>query len=343
VSFDLDATVGTFRLQCAHQTQSHRLAILGPSGSGKSVTLRSLAGLLGPDAGTVTYGSEAVSSLAPEDRGVGYVPQGFGLFPHRTLWQQVLFASDADAGLAAWWLDTLQLNGLEERLPHELSGGQRQRVSLARALSRGPRVLLLDEPFSGLDAPVREELRRELRRLQRERGLSTVIVTHDPEEAALLADEVVVIDNGHVLQAGPVRAVYRRPSSPLVARLVGVQNVHEGVAVSPVELRVGTAVIRTARHGAPDGAPVLWCIRPELVNLSARGQYPASVLDSADLGGVTAAVVRLAGGPELRLRTTAPMDPAPGSFCRVDLDPDAITVWESPTPARPHSASLAAR
>jgi molybdate transport system permease protein len=120
------------------------------------------------------------------------------------LWQQVLFATDANDGLAAWWLARLELDGLQWRLPHQLSGGQRQRVSLARALSRNPRLLLLDEPFSGLDAPVREELRRELRRLQRERGLSTVLVTHDPEEAALLADEVVVIDEGRVLQAGSV-------------------------------------------------------------------------------------------------------------------------------------------
>jgi ABC-type Fe3+/spermidine/putrescine transport system ATPase subunit/ABC-type sulfate transport system permease component len=343
VAFDLDATVGTFRLRCAYHARSHLLAILGPSGSGKSLTLRSLAGLLGPEAGAVSFGADAVSSVAPEDRRVGYVPQGFGLFPHRTLWQQVLFAVDADAGLAAWWLDALQLNGLEERSPDELSGGQRQRVSLARALSRRPRLLLLDEPFSGLDAPVREELRRELRRLQRQRGLSTVLVTHDPEEAALLADEVVVIDGGRVLQAGPVQTVYRHPSSPQVARLVGVQNVNEGVVVSPAELKVGDAVIRTAHHGIGDGAPVLWCIRPELVNLSAGGQYAAVLLDSADLGGVTAALVRLAGGPELRLRTTASVDPAPGSLCRVDLDPDAITVWESPNPARPESESLVTR
>ncbi len=295
VAFDLDARVGTFRLRCAYHARSHRLAILGPSGSGKSVTLRSLAGLLGPEAGTVSFGADAVSSVAPEDRRVGYVPQGFGLFPHRALWRQVLFAVDADDGLAAWWLDALQLNGLEDRLPDELSGGQRQRVSLARALSRRPRLLLLDEPFSGLDAPVREELRRELRRLQRERGLSTVLVTHDPEEAALLADEIVVIDGGRVLQAGAVQTVYRHPCSPQVARLVGVQNVNEGVALSSAELKVGDAVIRTAQHGIGDGVPVLWCIRPELVNLSDRGQYPAAVLDSVDLGSVTAALVRLVG------------------------------------------------
>ena len=166
-------------------------------------------------------------------------------------------------------------------------------------------------------------------------------MTHDPEEAALLADEIVVIDGGRVLQAGAVQTVYRHPCSPQVARLVGVQNVNEGVALSPAELKVGDAVIRTAQHGIGDGVPVLWCIRPELVNLSDGGQYPAAVLDSVDLGGVTAALVRLAGGPELRLRTTAPVDPAPGSSCRIDLDPDAITVWASPNPARPQSESLA--
>jgi hypothetical protein len=128
-----------------------------------------------------------------------------------------------------------------------------------------------------------------------------------------------------------------------VARLVGVQNVNHGVAISPVELQVGDAVLRTAHHGAADGAPVLWCIRPELVNLTAGGQCPATVVDSADLGGVTAAIVRLAGGPELRLRTTAPVDSTPGSSCHVDLDRDAITVWESPTPARPKSECVAIR
>jgi molybdate transport system permease protein len=342
VAFDLDATVGTFQLQCAHRARSHRLAILGPSGSGKSITLRALAGLLGTEAGTVTYGGDVVSAVPTEDRRVGYVPQGFGLFPHRTVRQQVLFAVDADEGLAAWWLATLQLDGLQDRLPHQLSGGQRQRVGLARALSRGPRLLLLDEPFSNLDAPVREELRRELRRLQQERGLSTVLVTHDAEEAALLADEIVVIDDGRLLQAGPVQSVYRHPASPLVARLVGVQNVNEGVAVSRTEVSAGDVVLAVEPHGAPTGCPVLWSIRPERVSVSGRGHYGVEVLDSVDLGGLTAALVRLEGGPELRVRTTAPVDLAVGSRCRVDLDPDAITVWESAAPAQARSQTVAA-
>jgi molybdate transport system permease protein len=200
VGFDIDVTVGTFRLRVAHPEGAHRLAVVGPSGSGKSVTLRVLAGLLGPDAGTVTYGDVDVSRTAPERRRVGYVPQGFGLMPGRTVWQQAVFGVDADPARAAWWLQTLHLDGLLDRLPEQLSGGQRQRVSLARALAGDPRVVLLDEPFSALDAPVRAELRRELRRLQREVNLSTVLVTHDPEEAAMLADEIMVVSDGQVLQ-----------------------------------------------------------------------------------------------------------------------------------------------
>jgi molybdate transport system ATP-binding protein/molybdate transport system permease protein len=341
VGFDLDVAVGSFRLDVAYQATSGQLAIVGPSGSGKSLTLRALAGLLGPAAGSVTYGGEPVGARAPEARGVGYVPQGLGLFPNRTVWQQVMFATDADPHLAAWWLATLHLDGLEDRLPGELSGGQRQRVSLARALSRSPRLLLLDEPFSSLDAPVREELRRELRRLQREVGLSTVLVTHDAEEAALLAEEIIVIADGRVLQAGPRRQVYARPASPLVAQLLGVQNLTTGRSLTGTRIAAGEAVIETAPHGLAPGTDVRWCIRPERIDLVAGGRYPAELVDVADLGAVTSAVVRLTGGPELRLRTARPVELAAGSPCRVDLDPEAITVWATVPEATP-SPSLTA-
>jgi molybdate transport system permease protein len=342
VGFHLDATVGTFRLRCAHRAHSHRLAVLGPSGSGKSMTLRALAGLLGPDAGTVAYGSDPVTEVPTEARKIGFVPQGSGLFPKRTVWQQLLFAPDADARLAAWWLAKLQLSGLEDRLPDQLSGGQRRRVSLARALTRNPRLVLLDEPFSALDAPVRDELRRELRRLQHEAGLSTVLVTHDPEEAALLADEVIVIAEGRLLQAGSIRDVYARPSSPQVARLIGMQNLNHAVAVSPTDLLTGGVVISTASHGMPQGSDVLWCIRPEHVAISRTGRYPVEVIDSADLGGTTTAIVGLGGAVELRVRTIGPVDLAVGSASRVDLDPDAITVWPATSLPEPRAVPVSA-
>ena len=270
MGFDIDATVGTFRLRVAHPESGHRLAVVGPSGSGKSVTLRVLAGLLGPDAGTVTYGGVDVSRTAPERRRLGYVPQGFGLIPGRTVWQQAVFGVHADPARAAWWLETLHLDGLLDRLPEQLSGGQRQRVSLARALAGDPRVVLLDEPFSALDAPVRAELRRELRRLQREVNLSTVLVTHDPEEAAMLADEIVVVSDGQVLQSGSCRDVYQRPASAEIGRLLGIDNLFEGVAGADGVLLAGG-----------DRAPVPRQRRPGRPRYGSAGRRPAAVAGAA--------------------------------------------------------------
>ena len=155
--------------------------------------------------------------------------------------------------MAAWWLEHLGLEGLEDRYPDELSGGQQRRVALARALAIEPRMLLLDEPFTGLDAPVRDRLRRELRRLQREAGLCTVIVTHDPEEAALLADEIVVLDDGRVLQAGTREQVFRAPSSPEVAALLGIANARRGVAVTSEVISSDGAEIHVGATGSGGG------------------------------------------------------------------------------------------
>ncbi|MHB8275445.1 MAG: ABC transporter ATP-binding protein/permease, partial [Dermatophilaceae bacterium] len=327
VAFDLDLTVGSFRLQLAHHAASHRIAILGPSGAGKSITLRALAGLLGPHAGSVSYNNEAVTAIATESRHIGYVPQHLGLFPGRTVWQQLLFATDADAGVAAWWLHTLRLDGLHDRLPHQLSGGQRQRVSLAQALARSPRLVLLDEPFSALDAPVRDELRRELRRLQQDTGLSTVLVTHDPEEAALLADEILIIDNGQLLQAGPRSEVYNRPASPQVARLLGIQNLNHATVASPTAITTGRLLLTADTARLPRGTDVLWCIRPEHVTITDDGAYRATVTDIADIGTLTTLTLQLADGPELRARTTDTLCLDAADTCRVDLNPDNITVW----------------
>jgi ABC-type sulfate/molybdate transport systems ATPase subunit/ABC-type sulfate transport system permease component len=333
VGFDLDATVGTFHLQVMHPERAHRLAVVGPSGSGKSVTLRALAGLLGPGAGTVTYGGVDVSRTATERRRLGYVPQGFALMPGRTVWQQANFGVHADPARAAWWLQTLHLDGLHDRLPEQLSGGQRQRVSLARALATDPTVVLLDEPFSALDAPVRAELRRELRRLQREVNLSTVIVTHDPEEAAMLADEIVVVSDGLVLQSGSCRDVYQRPASAKIGRLLGIDNLFEG----------GVPLGRSTDLFA--GARMLWQVPPEAVRVRSETSRVANgstvdlgrgqVTDIIDLGRTVEVVVELASGVELRARTLELPDLAVGADCRLETDTDAVSVWPEPavTPA----------
>jgi ABC-type Fe3+/spermidine/putrescine transport system ATPase subunit/ABC-type sulfate transport system permease component len=360
VGFAIDATVGTFRLQVAHAEAGHRLAVVGPSGSGKSLLLRALAGLLGSGAGTVTYDGADVGGVAPERRRVGYVPQGFGLLPGRTVWQQIVFGVDADPARAAWWIATLHLGDLVDRLPGELSGGQRQRVSLARALAGDPRMVLLDEPFSALDAPVRAELRQEMRRLQRDVGLSTVLVTHDPQEAAMLADEIMVVSDGRVLQAGSCRDVYGRPDSTEIGRLLGIDNLFEG-ATGP------TGDLRPFRDGSagggdgigPPGFPtglaagilLLWQVPPEAVRLRAGSERPTvgastvdlgagRVRDIIDLGRSVEVLVALAAGTELRIR--APDAPAVGigAACRAETDRAAVTVW--PRPASTAAAATAA-
>ncbi|HMC41333.1 MAG TPA: ATP-binding cassette domain-containing protein [Acidimicrobiales bacterium] len=327
VSFDIDASAGTFHLRLAYEARSHRLAILGPSGSGKSMTLRSLAGLL-PGAGPVAYAGRPQPRT--EDRRVGYVPQGQTLFPHLEVQRQVTFGRHADPALARYWLSALGLDGLEGRRPEELSGGQRQRVSLAAALAGRPEVVLLDEPFSALDAPVRAELRREVRRLQLG-GLSTVLVTHDPEEAALLADEVVVLAAGRLLQAGPTREVFARPASPEVARLVGYQLLTGTSDEGGV--RCGPLLLAADCQDMDKGSPVAWGVRPEHITLRADGPYEAAVVDIADFGAGAAVTLALDGG-ELYARAPAP----PAGRARFDLE--HVMVW--PTAGSPPAAPLPA-
>ncbi len=185
------------------------LALLGPSGSGKSTILRIIAGLDAPDSGTLTIDGQDAAALSPGERKVGFVFQGYALFAHMTAAQNIAFGLQVMprahrpprrtiAAEVARLLGMVRLDGLGGRLPAQLSGGQCQRVALARALAIRPRILLLDEPFGALDRAVRDELRGELRRVQAELGVTTVLVTHDPEEAELLADQVVTLDQGRV-------------------------------------------------------------------------------------------------------------------------------------------------
>ena len=325
IAFDLDLRLGDFHLAARHAATRAQLAIVGPSGSGNTATLRSLAGLFGAQAGSVSYGASRVEPVATERRQVGDVPQGAGLFPHLTVWRQLTFGVGADPGLAAHWLARLGLGGLENRLPDELSGGQRERVALAQALARAPRLLLLDEPFAALDAPVRAELRRELRRLQQETGIASVIVTHDAEEAALLAEEILVLIDGRIVQAGLRRDASIAALTAGRKRPLGVPNLLPGevkqagrIVCGEIELSAPTGVF------AP-GDPVFWRIAPELVQIGAAGLLEASIEEVLDLGTTTEVALRL--GPDLILRhaTTAPAL-APGERCRFDLPPAAIAV-----------------
>lgn len=333
LDFALAKRLGDFSLDISHRSVSPRLALLGPSGAGKTLTLRLLAGLIRPaDGARIMLGTRSLQAEPTERRELGYVPQQPALLPRRDVWRQVTFGAHAQPGLAAWWIARLGLGGLEGRLPDELSGGQQRRVALARALAVEPRVLLLDEPFAGLDAPVRDRLRRELRRLQREVGLSTVLVTHDPEEAALLADEIVVIDEGRVLQAGTRASVFRAPGSPQVAALLGIANAQRGVALGDGTIRSGGVELRAGATELAAGTAVAWSVRPERIELRADGRYAATLLDDADLGAERELIVALDGvlpGEELELtmRTLAPDELAIGQPLRIELPPEHVSVW----------------
>jgi sulfate/thiosulfate transport system ATP-binding protein len=220
-------------------------ALLGPSGSGKSTLLRVIAGLETPDSGSVVIADEDMTRRSPQDRGVGFVFQHYAAFKHMTVWENVAFGlrirhrrrAEIRARVAEL-LALVQLEGLARRYPAQLSGGQRQRMGLARALAVDPQVLLLDEPFGALDARVRTELRAWLRRLHDETHTTTVIVTHDQEEAMEVADEVVVMNRGRIEQVAEPRELYERPANEFVMSFVGQVNRIGDAFVRPHDLEL---------------------------------------------------------------------------------------------------------
>ena len=220
-------------------------ALLGPSGSGKSTLLRIIAGLEQPDAGSVSISGLDVTGRAPQDRGVGFVFQHYAAFKHMTVWDNIAFGlsirkrpKEQIHARVTELLELVQLEGLAKRYPSQLSGGQRQRMGLARALAVDPEVLLLDEPFGALDARVRTELRAWLRRLHDETHTTTVIVTHDQEEAMEVADEVVVMNRGRVEQVAGPRELYERPANEFVMTFVGQANRLGDAFVRPHDLEL---------------------------------------------------------------------------------------------------------
>jgi sulfate transport system ATP-binding protein len=289
--------------------------LLGPSGSGKSTVLRVIAGLEQPDSGQVLFGAEDVTHLPAQHRGLGFVFQSYALFKHMTVRKNIAFGlgvrktpKEQVRRKVDGLLALVQLDGLGDRYPAELSGGQRQRVAFARALAIEPKMLLLDEPFGALDAQVRVELRDWLRRFHDEHHLTTLLVTHDQEEAMEVSDHIVVMHEGRVAQAGTVREVYDRPATPFVAGFVGGANVLRGqmvdgrVNVGNVG-NVGPWLAVSVRDGtsAPDGAAVNAYVRPHDVTLTkADADTPeisaARVERMAWIGGYVKLSLKLSDG-----------------------------------------------
>jgi sulfate/thiosulfate transport system ATP-binding protein len=252
-------------------------ALLGPSGCGKTTLLRIIAGLEHPDAGRIYFHGEDASSTDVRERRVGFVFQHYALFRHMTVYENVAFglrvkprgSRPTAAGIrdrVFALLKLVQLDFVADRFPSQLSGGQRQRIALARALAVEPKVLLLDEPFGALDAQVRKELRRWLRRLHDEIHVTSIFVTHDQEEALEVADRVVLMNHGHVEQEGTPDVVYEHPATPFVYGFLGTVNLFHGRAHDG-RLHVGDAVLDAPEHGdARDAAAVAYA-RPHEIEV----------------------------------------------------------------------------
>jgi sulfate transport system ATP-binding protein len=254
------------------------VALLGPSGCGKTTLLRVIAGLEVPDSGRVHFHGEDASGRDVRERQVGFVFQHYALFRHMTVFENVAFgmrvkprrerpSEDRIRHKVMDLLGLVQLDWLADRYPHQLSGGQRQRIALARALAVEPKVLLLDEPFGALDAKVRKELRRWLRRLHDELHVTSIFVTHDQEEALEVADRVVLMNKGRVEQIGTPSEVYDRPASPFVYGFLGTVNVFHGRAQGG-RVHLGPVSVEAPRHAqAADDIPAVAYARPHEIEV----------------------------------------------------------------------------
>jgi putative spermidine/putrescine transport system ATP-binding protein len=287
------------------------VALLGPSGCGKTTTLQLVAGFIDPSEGAIEIDGRAMTGVPPHKRNLGVVFQSYALFPHLSVFDNVAFGLKmrnlvgADAAQRVRKaLDIVRLSGFEDRIPRRLSGGQQQRVALARALVIEPSVLLLDEPLSNLDANLREQMRFEIREIQRRIGITTVFVTHDQGEAMAAADRLVVMSKGEVRQVGSPRDIYERPSDAFVARFIGQANMLRGKveatdgAYASIRLIDGTAVVAHAGAGHAVGAAVVLALRHEEIALSERPQpdrnaLHATVVRTNFLGATQHAALRV--------------------------------------------------
>jgi putative spermidine/putrescine transport system ATP-binding protein len=326
-----------------HVAQGHLLSLLGPSGCGKTTLLRMIAGLEEPDAGTLAIGGEDITHVPVNQRGIGMVFQSYALFPNMTAAENIGYglrlrrwSKDRIASRVGEMVDLIQIGDAAKRYPHQMSGGQQQRVALARALAIEPRVLLLDEPLSALDAQVRVALREGIRTIQQQLGITSVYVTHDQEEALSISDEVVVMRAGRIEQAGPPEELYGRPATPFVASFVGAANRLPATVTDRASglVRWGSAVLRMADLGK--GATldhILVVVRPERIGVTRLADGDTSSPDVGSVDGVVEQRLFLGAASRLRVRTAAgdvvadaPTDQVPperGDRVRLTFPPDA--------------------
>jgi multiple sugar transport system ATP-binding protein len=323
------------------------IGLLGPSGCGKSTTLNLISGLLAPTSGKIFFGEDDVTALAPENRGIGLVFQNYALYPHLTVKQNIMFPLQNFKGKDKLTKEQMlsktmeaaelvQIRELLERKPSELSGGQQQRVAIARALVKRPRVLLLDEPLSNLDARLRLQTREEIRRIQKETKITTVFVTHDQEEAMSISDMIVVMKDGVVHQIGKPQDVYDDPKNLFVAKFLGTPpiNVFRGRVVGG-RLLIGENDVLAA-GGAPDGE-VYVGIRPEGFVLREDGPLTCD-LDGVEVMGRDISVLSRHDASEntviRSIISTAQRVDVSGATVQFALLPDKVFLFDGTTGQR---------
>jgi putative spermidine/putrescine transport system ATP-binding protein len=304
------------------------IALLGPSGCGKTTALRALSGLESINAGRIVIDGQDVASVPTNKRDIGMVFQAYSLFPHMTSLENVEFglrmrkvAAGDRTRRAEEALDLVGLGHLGARYAHQLSGGQQQRVALARALVTRPRVLLLDEPLSALDAKVRVQLRDEIRRIQTELGITTLFVTHDQEEALAVADRVAVMKAGRIEQIGSPEELYSTPATPFVADFVGLSNRVPAELVGGV-VKVHGYELALLGDAQPDG-PVAALIRPEDIVFGTEG-IAATVVASSFLGSLRRTQVRLSDETLVFVQHEVSLSPQPGEAVHVRFSGRAV-------------------
>lgn len=345
-----------FTLDVAFTASAGITVIFGPSGAGKSLTLRAIAGLFRPQRGRIAVNGEVWVDtergiwVRPQDRKVGYVPQHYGLFPHMTVRENIAF------GIRRWptsrreervreLLALMQLDALADRRPTQLSGGQQQRVALARALAPNPRLLLLDEALGALDPVLRAQLQETVRLVQRTYGVPVLMITHDVNEVAALADTVVVMQEGRVVQTGSVEEVFHHPATPDVARGVGMTNIFTGTVcrhtLEATKVSWAGHELLVPKVPAATGTQITFGIRPEEVVFVREGRplrfthnvVPTTVLEHRRGAGHSHLVLALVNRPDVVLHAVLPRPLAldlglrPGQRCRVLLRVRALHVF----------------
>jgi iron(III) transport system ATP-binding protein len=330
------------------------VCFLGPSGCGKTTLLRAIAGLDFQDKGTIEQAGKDISALPPAKRDFGIVFQSYALFPNLTSVENIAYGlinvgkdKAAIAARVAELVTLVGLKGQEQKYPAQLSGGQQQRVALARAIAMSPGLLLLDEPLSALDARVRLRLRAELKQLQRRIGITTIMVTHDQEEALAVADRIVVMNHGVIEQVGMPQEIYRAPATAFVADFVGHMNFLPGQVGAEGQVRVGEIALQANLAGttAANGEQVTVCLRPEDVQV--RGLQPrqsnvlqAQITNLEFLGSFCRAGLRLDAAEKLELtadfsiNAMRDLNLAIGMSIPVALPPDRLRVFDTRT--QPH-------